>query len=68
MYVFTLNLTAGVEGVTVKNMALPQTGCLHDYALTTADMKALAAADLFVVNGAGMEQFFGKSAFGAAGA
>ena len=61
MYVFTLNLTAGVEGVTVKNMALPQTGCLHDYALTTADMKALAAADLFVVNGAGMEQFLEKA-------
>jgi zinc transport system substrate-binding protein len=33
------------------------TGCLHDYALTAADMKRLARADIFFTNGAGMENF-----------
>lgn len=61
MYVFTVNVTAGVEGVTVANMAAPRTGCLHDYALTTADLKALSDADLFVINGAGMELFLQKA-------
>ena len=38
-------------------MTEPQSGCLHDYELSPADMKALEYADLFVINGAGMEAF-----------
>ncbi len=57
VYVLALNVTDGVEGVTVKNMAQPQTGCLHDYELTTADMKLLENADVLLVNGLGMESF-----------
>ncbi len=57
VYVLALNVTDGVEGVTVKNMAQPQTGCLHDYELTTADMKLLETADVLLVNGLGMESF-----------
>ncbi len=60
MYVLTLNVTAGVEGVEVLNMASPDTGCLHDYQLTTSDMKALDGADVLVINGAGMERFLDK--------
>ena len=44
------------------NMTKPQTGCLHDYQLTTEDMKTLESADVFVVNGAGMESFLEKAA------
>lgn len=57
IYLFTLNLTDGLEGVTVANMAGVNTGCLHDYQLQTSDMKLLAKADLFLINGAGMESF-----------
>lgn len=57
IYLFALNLTEGLEGVTVANMAGVNTGCLHDYQLQTSDMKLLAKADLFLINGAGMENF-----------
>ena len=57
IYLFTLNLLDGVEDVTVRNLAAPDTGCLHDYQLQTGDMKTLAAADVFLINGAGMESY-----------
>lgn len=58
IWIMTLNLTEGLEDhITVRNLAAPTVGCLHDYSLQTADMKALAAADVFLVNGAGMEAF-----------
>ncbi len=57
VYTLALNVTDGVEGVTVKNMAQPQAGCLHDYELTTADMKMLETADVLLVNGLDMESF-----------
>lgn len=61
MYVATLNITQGIDGVTVTNMTKPQTGCLHDYQLTAEDMKTLEKADAFVINGAGMESFLDKA-------
>lgn len=61
MYVMTLNIAGGVPGVSVECMTEPFTGCLHDYQLTPADLKKLAAADLFVANGAGMEAFLAKA-------
>lgn len=60
MYVATINLTKGIAGVEVKNLTKPQTGCLHDYQMTTEDMTHLSRADIFVVNGAGMEAFLDK--------
>ena len=57
IYLFTLNLTEGVDGLTVRNLAAPGTGCLHDYQIQMGDMRALAEADLFLINGAGMEAF-----------
>jgi zinc transport system substrate-binding protein len=41
-------------------MTKPQTGCLHDYQLTPDDLKTLEKADIFIVNGAGMESFLDK--------
>lgn len=61
LYIDVLNITKGVEGIEVINMTKPQTGCLHDYQLTTEDMKVLDKADLFVINGAGMESFLDKA-------
>ena len=60
MYIATLNVTKDVQGISVVNMTGPQTGCLHDYQLTTVDMKKLEGARIFVVNGAGMESFLDK--------
>ena len=60
MYLFTRNLTEGISGVTVVNMTAQNAGCLHDYQLLSKDMKALGAADAFVINGAGMEGFLEK--------
>lgn len=57
IYLFALNLLSGIDGVEVANMAEPGTGCLHDYQLQTGDMKLLARADAFLINGAGMEGY-----------
>lgn len=57
IYLFTLNLTHGIENVEVANLTDPGTGCLHDYQLQTGDMKLLAQASAFLINGAGMEGF-----------
>ena len=54
---FALNLLDGLEGVEVTSLAEPGTGCLHDYQLQTSDMKMLARADAFLINGAGMEGY-----------
>ncbi len=60
IYIFTENITQGITGVKVVNMTEPQTGCLHDYQLIPADLKTLDKADVFVINGAGMEAFMDK--------
>lgn len=57
IYIETINITKGIDGVVVENMTKPQTGCLHDYQMTPADMKKLETADVFIANGAGMESF-----------
>ena len=57
MYIATLNVVDGVEGVRLENLSEPQTGCLHDFQLTPEDMKLLSTADVFVINGGGIESF-----------
>ena len=57
MYIATMNVIGDTEGVTLKNLSEPQTGCLHDFQLTPADMKLLSTADVFVINGGGIESF-----------
>jgi zinc transport system substrate-binding protein len=57
MYVEAINVARDIPGVTVLNMTKAQTGCLHDYQLTPEDLKTLESADVFIINGAGMEAF-----------
>jgi len=57
MYIATMNIIGDTEGVILKNLSEPQTGCLHDFQLTPADMKLLSTADVFVINGGGIESF-----------
>jgi zinc transport system substrate-binding protein len=60
MFIMAENVAGGVDGVTIKNLTVPRTGCLHDAALTTEDMKVLAEADIFVASGAGMEGYLDR--------
>lgn len=57
VYLFTTAVTEGVEDVEVSLLVNSQTSCLHDYTLTVNDMKAIEAADVIVMNGAGLEDF-----------
>ena len=59
MYLFTVNTVGSAPGVSVDMMLPASLGCPHDYALVPSDMKKIAAADLFIVNGKGMEEFLG---------
>ncbi|WP_097015037.1 metal ABC transporter substrate-binding protein [Anaerocolumna aminovalerica] len=56
MYILAKNLTQGTN-IDVINLTEYKTGCLHDYQLTTSDMKKLENADIFIMNGGGMESF-----------
>ena len=57
MYIAALNVTDGVDSVKLENLSEPQTGCLHDFQLTPEDMKLLSTADMFIINGGGIESF-----------
>lgn len=57
MYIATMNVIDGIEGVELESLSEPQTGCLHDYVLQPEDMKNLSNADLLIVNGGGIESF-----------
>lgn len=57
VWLLTTTVAEGSETLTVTNMAPAQSGCLHDYTLTMNDLKALEKADLFLLNGSGMEGF-----------
>jgi zinc transport system substrate-binding protein len=62
MYIAAANITEGVEGLLLENLSEPETGCLHDYQMTPEDMRLLSTADVFIVNGGGIETFLGDVA------
>ena len=57
IYLLAQAVTGGATELELRNMAQPQTGCLHDYELTISDMKLLEGADVLLINGGGMESF-----------
>lgn len=57
IYIAAKNIVDGSDGVILENLSEPQTGCMHDYQLTPQDMILLSKADLFLVNGGGIENF-----------
>lgn len=61
LYQLTRNVTRGVEGLEVDLMIPAAQGCPHHYSLTPGDIRRIAAADILVVNGLGMEEFLGPS-------
>ena len=60
MYIIAENLTEGAKNIELDLMADVNVGCLHDYTLTTEDMKKVEDADIFISNGLGMESFIDK--------
>jgi ABC-type Zn uptake system ZnuABC Zn-binding protein ZnuA len=59
MVLFTRSVTTGATGVSLESMLSGSMGCPHDYVLTPQDMQKIARADVFVVNGLGLEEFLG---------
>ena len=57
VYIAAMNVIGDAENVRLENLSEPQTGCLHDFQLTPEDMKLLSTADVFIVNGGGIETF-----------
>lgn len=60
IYVMTLNITDGVENVETSNMAENFFGCIHDYTLTTDDLKKVEDSNIFIQSGNGLEPFTEK--------
>ena len=60
LYIMTLNITDGAQNVEIENMADKINGCIHDYTLSTADLKKFENTNIFIQNGAGLESFSQK--------
>ena len=60
IYVMTINVTNGVYGVNVSNMSENLKGCIHDYTLSTDDLKKVEKADVFIETGENLEPFSNK--------
>lgn len=56
VYMLTREISNGT-GNTVELLVSEATSCLHDYTLTTTDMKLLETADVILLSGAGLEEF-----------
>ncbi len=57
MYIAAANVLDGIPEMELLNLTENQGGCLHDYQLTTQDMRKLENADILILNGGGMEPF-----------
>ena len=56
VYQFTSMLCDGT-GLTVTRLVTENVSCLHDYSLNVRQVKAAEAANLIIINGAGLEDF-----------
>lgn len=57
MYYLCCRLTDGMENVTVEALITEEVSCLHDYTITTTQMRLIDGADMVVLSGAGLEHF-----------
>lgn len=57
IYTIAKNIVGDTDNIEVVNLTDYQTGCLHDYQVTTGDMRKLEDAEVLVINGGGMEGF-----------
>ena len=64
IYEFTSRLCQGT-GLTVTRLVTESVSCLHDYSLNVRQVRAAEAADVIVINGAGLEEFMEDLLYGA---
>ncbi|MCD7709595.1 MAG: metal ABC transporter substrate-binding protein [Clostridiales bacterium] len=57
VYIIAENVIGDADGVALSCLSEPQTGCLHDFQLTPQDIIKLGGADIFLINGGGIESF-----------
>jgi zinc transport system substrate-binding protein len=62
IYVEALNVVGDTPGVRVVNLVPTATGCPEDYQLRPGDLQTLAEANVFVINGGGLEGYLDKVA------
>ena len=55
------NITKDAKDIEVVNLAEQNTGCIHNYTLSTSDMKKIEKADILIENGMGLESFIEKA-------
>ncbi len=60
MYILAENILDGASDVSLENMTNQNVGCLHDYTLQTSDLMKVENADVFIINGLGIENFISK--------
>ena len=56
VYEFTSRICEGTD-ITVSRLVTESVSCLHDYALNVRQVRAVEAAEVVVISGAGMEEF-----------
>ena len=56
VYEFTSRICEGTD-ISVARLVTESVSCLHDYALNVRQVRALEAAEVVVISGAGMEEF-----------
>ena len=61
IYISLLNITQGATDTFVSLLAPADSGCLHNYQLTTKDMSLIESCSFLFINGAGMEDFILES-------
>lgn len=64
MYELTEQIVAGASGITVEPLIQDQVSCLHDYTITTDQMKKIERAEVVILSGAGLEDFMASSLSG----
>ena len=57
IYIMTQNITEGAKNIEVSNMSDINVGCIHDYSLTTSDLRKFETTDVFIENGKDLERF-----------
>lgn len=57
VYHFAAQVVKDIPNIELTMLAPPSGGCLHDYQLLVSDMRKLSEADVFIINGAGMEEY-----------
>lgn len=60
IYIMAENITEGAQNIELVNMTDVKVGCVHDYTLSTTDMKKIENADVIIQNGQGLENFIDK--------